>query len=161
MRPNRDVEQLEAAKFRWIVQPTADDGVVAIDATKKSGQPIFVDFTGVTCTNCAINENNVFPLPAVHGELQKFEKVKLYTDEVPESYYTADPGHRARRTEASANRDFQEIAFKDIRLPLYAVLMPQPDGKVKVIGVYDEGKINDPAQFAAFLKDSLEKAKKK
>ena len=132
-----------------------------IDASKKSGQPIFVDFTGVTCTNCAINENNVFPLPAVHGELQKFEKVKLYTDEVPESYYTADPGHRTRTAEALANGDFQEIVFKDIKLPLYAVLLPQTDGKVKVVGVYSEGKINDPAQFATFLKDSLEKAKKK
>ena len=51
--------------------------------------------------------------------------------------------------------------FKDIALPLYAVLMPQADGKVKVLGVYDEGKINDPAKFAAFLKDALEKAKPK
>jgi len=132
-----------------------------IDAAKKSGKPIFVDLTGVTCTNCRYNEHNVFPQPAVREELQQFEKVQLYTDEVPASLYTTDPGKTVRQAEASANRDFQIEIFKDSRLPLYAVLMPLPDGKVKVIGVYDEGKINDPARFAAFLKDALEKAQSK
>ena len=132
-----------------------------IEASRKSGRPIFLDFTGVTCTNCKINERDIFPQAAIREEFQKFEKIKLYTDEVPAAFYVTDPGKKARDAEGEANRDFQSGVFKDIALPLYAVLLPQADGKVKVLGVYDEGKINDPAKFAAFLKDALEKAKPK
>ena len=45
-------------------------------------------------------------------------------------------------------------------LPLYAILWPTANGKVKVLGVYDEGKINQPDRFANWLKEGLEKAKK-
>ncbi len=131
-----------------------------IEAARKSGRPVFLDFTGVTCTNCKYNENNVFPTAAIHTELARFEKIKLYTDEVPAALYATDPGKNIRRAEAAANRNFQEHVFKDLALPLYAVLMPQPDGTVQVIGV-TEGKINDSANFAEFLKGSLEKAKSK
>ncbi|MBY0456573.1 MAG: thioredoxin family protein, partial [Gemmataceae bacterium] len=132
-----------------------------LDAARRSGRPVFVDFTGVTCTNCKINERSVFPLPAVRDEFARFEKVKLYTDEVPEALYVADPGRSARTSEAAANGDFQLAAFKTNQLPLYAVLAPQSDGTVRVVGVYDEGKINDPAKFVAFLKAAQEKAKQK
>ena len=132
----------------------------AIEASKKSGRPVFLDFTGVTCTNCKYNERDVFPKSGIRDDLQQFEKVKLYTDEVPAALYTTDPGSRVRRAEAGKNRDFQENVFKDIALPMYVVLAPQPDGAVKVLGL-TEGKINDPAQFAEFLKGSLEKAKAK
>ncbi|AMV23046.1 Thiol:disulfide interchange protein DsbD precursor [Gemmata sp. SH-PL17] len=131
-----------------------------IATARKSGRPIFMDFTGETCTNCKYNEHSVFPQPAVREEMQRFEKVQLYTDWLPAASYSSDPGLAARKAEARVNRDFQTEVFKDIKLPLYAVLMPQADGKLKLIGTYEEGKINDPAQFAAFLKDSLEKAKK-
>ncbi len=132
-----------------------------LEASRKSGRPVFVDLTGVTCTNCKYNEHTVFPQTAVRDELQKFERVQLYTDEVPATAYASDPGRAVRQAEAKANRDFQIGVFKDSALPLYAVLVPRADGKLKIVGVYPEGKINDPAQFAAFLKDSLEKAKKK
>jgi thiol:disulfide interchange protein len=130
-----------------------------VDAAKKSGKPVFVDFTGKTCTNCRYNEHNVFSKIAVHEQLQKFERVQLYTDEVPASSYATDPGRDLRTAEARANGRFQLAVFGDIKLPLYAVLMPQPDGKLKLIGVYDEGKINDPDKFTEFLKDTQEKAK--
>jgi thiol:disulfide interchange protein len=129
-----------------------------IEAAEKSGKPVFVDFTGVTCTNCKYNESTVFPQPAVKGELDKFEKVQLYTDWLPESAYSADPGKKARTDEALANRKFQVDVFKDVKLPLYAVLVPRGK-KLVLIGTYEEGKINDPAQFATFLKESHDKAK--
>jgi thiol:disulfide interchange protein DsbD len=132
-----------------------------LEAARQSGKPVFVDFTGVTCTNCKYNENNVFNKPGVAGDLGKFGGVQLYTDWLPETAYQTDPGFPARKAEALANRDFQNAVFKTVQLPLYAVLMPQADGKVKVVGVYDEGKINEPEKFAAFLKESQEKAKAK
>jgi hypothetical protein len=32
-------------------------------------------------------------------------------------------------------------------------LEPQPDGKIKIVGKWAEGKINDEAGFASFLKE--------
>ncbi len=92
---------------------------------------------------------------------RNFERLKLYTDWVPPEFYRTDPGLAARKAEGEANREFQSTAFKDIKLPLYAVLVPQPDGKVKVVGAYPEGKINEPAKFVEFLKDAQQRAKPK
>lgn len=126
----------------------------AIARSKQSGKPVFVDFTGVTCKNCKYNEQNVFSKPAIALELEKFERVQLYTDWVPESAYATAPEFRATKAEGEANRDFQARVFKDIALPLYVVLVPQPDGKLKWTAKYDEGKINQPDKFAQFLKDA-------
>jgi thiol:disulfide interchange protein DsbD len=131
----------------------------AVAAARKSGRPIFLDFTGVTCTNCSFNEHDVFPIPGVHEELRQFEKVQLYTDEVPASFYAVEPEGKVRRSEGRANGDFQLAVFKDIKLPTYAVLVPRADGRVKVIGTYTEGKINEPAKFIAFLKEMRELAR--
>src|SRR5207302_1810939 len=48
---------------------TLDD---ALQERKKTGQPqfVFVDFTGVTCTNCKYNERNVF----TRGEMRRLFK---------------------------------------------------------------------------------------
>ncbi|HVL15018.1 MAG TPA: thioredoxin family protein [Gemmata sp.] len=131
-----------------------------LDRSRKSGRPVFIDFTGVTCTNCKYNELNVFPQPAVKDSLERFERVQLYTDEVPASAYTTDPGAAVREGEAEANRKFQTEVFGDIALPLYAVVVPRADGKLEVVGKYEEGKINSPDKFAAWLRESLTKAKK-
>jgi thiol:disulfide interchange protein DsbD len=130
----------------------------ALERARKSHLPVFVDFTGKTCTNCKYNESTVFSRPEFQALFQKFEIVQLYTDEVPAEAYAADPGTGARVDEAERNKNFQQAVFGDIALPLYAVFVPQPDGKVKLLGIR-EGKINEPAAFAAWLKESLEKAK--
>lgn len=123
-------------------------------AAKKEQKLIFVDFTGKTCTNCKYNEFNVFTQPQVREQLAKFERVQLYTDEVPAEAYAADPGHLERVLEARANDKFKLDVFRDQRLPLYAVFAPRvSDGNLELLGVYPEGKINDPAGFVKFLKD--------
>ncbi len=141
-------------------QPWPTDLSDAIARSKASGKPVFVDFTGTTCTNCKYNEEHVFSRPEFRSQFDQFEKVQLYTDEVPAMAFASDPGQKARVAEARANGDFQLEVFKDIALPLYAVFVPQPDGKLKLVGV-TEGKINDPAKFAEFLKTAQEKAKPK
>ena len=118
---------------------------------------IFVDFTGVTCTNCKYNEENVFTKSDVKDLLDKYELVQLYTDDVPAAAYQVPPDQEARKAEASANLGFQKKLFGTEQLPLYAILAPQASGKVKVVAVYDEGKINDVAAFTAFLKQPLAK----
>jgi len=140
----------------------------AIERSRKSGKPVLLDFTGVTCTNCKYNEETVFTQPAIRDEFENFERVQLYTDEVPAVSYSTDPGQAAREAESEVNRTFQVNVFGDIALPLYAVLVPLPDGKFKIVGgtfkgkdnVPYEGKINSPGNFAAWLKGALAKAKK-
>jgi thiol:disulfide interchange protein DsbD len=132
-----------------------------IERGRKSGRPVFVDFTGVNCTNCKYNEQTVFTQQQIREQLDKFDRVQLYTDWVPAAAYSTDPGQAARDAEAGANRDFQQAVFGDITLPMYAVLMPTAAGKVKLLGKYDEGKINSPERFAAWLRDMQEKAKAK
>ena len=131
-------------------------------AEKKAGRTperglIFVDFTGVTCANCTLNENNVFPQSAVSDLLKRYTLVKLYTDEVPATYYAAAPAKELRDAEANANKAFQNSRFGTLQLPLYVILDPQADGKVNVRGVYDEGKINAVGKFVEFLTAPLAK----
>src|SRR5262249_28435904 len=52
---------------------------------RREDKLLFIDFTGVNCTNCRYNEGNVFPRPEVQAELAKFVRVRLYTDQVPEA----------------------------------------------------------------------------
>jgi thiol:disulfide interchange protein DsbD len=158
----------EGAIYAWVeafLLPESEqwpsDLSEAIARSKATGKPLFVDFTGKTCTNCRYNEHNIFSRPEFRSKFDSFEKVQLYTDEVPATAYSSDPGHDARTTEARANGRFQLAVFGDIKLPLYAIMVPQPDGKLKLLGVYEEGKINDPEQFAAFMDKALKKAEPK
>ncbi len=133
---------------------------VRTEGAQTGKRAIIVDYTGVTCSNCKYNENTVFPQAKVNELLDQFERVQMYTDEVPTNLFTTDPGKDAREDEARANDDFKFDVFKDQRLPLYAVLQPMADGKVKVLGKYDEGKINSPDKFAAWLKEMQAQTKK-
>ena len=61
----------------------------------------------------------------------------------------------------SVNLDFQKKVFDSEQLPLYVILDPAPggdDSKIAVVGIYSEGKINDDAAFAQFLKEPLSSA---
>src|SRR5262249_8534277 len=59
---------------------------------KHPGQPkrIFVDFTGVTCTNCMINENTVFSKPEMQKLFQPYMFVQIYTDTIPKRFYAPE-----------------------------------------------------------------------
>ena len=121
-----------------------------------------VDFTGVTCTNCKINEREVFPKPTVRDLMKQYSLVQLYTDKVPNRYYTAEElaafGNSTdrQRKDADANLAFQRKEFDTEQLPLYVILEPLPDGSYRKVARYDEGKINDVAAFVQFLKQPLD-----
>ncbi len=117
---------------------------------------IFVDFTGKTCTNCKLNEENVFPLPQVKGLLDQYTLVKLYTDDVPEVLYDGTPPPPAeRRAEADRNDQLLSDKFGTRQLPTYVILEPQASGEPKVVGIYREGLINDVPAFVKFLQEPL------
>src|SRR5262249_26938362 len=94
---------------------------------------IFVDFTGVTCTNCRYNEHNVFTKPEVGELFKQYKLVQMYTDEVPAKSYKVRPADERRVAEAAANLTFQKRLFGTEQLPLYVILEPLPDGKVQVV----------------------------
>jgi thiol:disulfide interchange protein DsbD len=127
-------------------------------------QLVLIDNTGETCKNCKLNEANVFVRPEVRDLLARFVRVKSYTDKVPNEFYAPSLRDKfggdvsRQRADAAANLAFQRAAFGTEQLPLYVILDPRPDGddkKIAVVSIYDEGKINDPAKFTAYLKDSL------
>jgi thiol:disulfide interchange protein DsbD len=134
----------------------------AIDAARAAGtgtsKLVFVDFTGETCTNCKLNEKNVFSKSDIKKLFRSYGLVQMFTDKVPDKYYSADlragfkNSTKRQTTDAQTNLAFQRETFGTEQLPLYVILRPLPNGKVKVVDRYDEGKINSESAFAEFLK---------
>ncbi len=104
----------------------------ALAQAKQQQKPVFVDFTGYTCTNCRWMEANIFPLPAVHAELEKYVRLQLYTDGEGKRY--AD------------NQRYQKERFGTVALPLYAIL--DPEGKR--LATFP-GMTRKPEEFLRFL----------
>ncbi len=111
----------------------------ALAKAKENGKPIFIDFTGLYCTNCRVMERTVFPTEKVQKEFEKFNKVSLYTDrKTNPKYAEAD----------SKNSALQQKLVKTITLPTYVVV--KPDGET-VIG--STPFLDDPDAFAKWLSD--------
>lgn len=128
------------------------------EATKEK-KLILIDFTGVNCTNCRYNEKNIFPNPRVRELMQKYARVALYTDVVPERGLSpAEAKEQARR-----NFDWQTDIVEDVTLPTYVIFQADTtrpftaDGALngKVLG-RTGGTINDVSQFITFLQQPLE-----
>jgi thiol:disulfide interchange protein len=151
-----------AAEESW--SPNLENAIIrSREYRQRTGKPkyIFVDFTGETCTNCKLNENNVFPRPEIHDLFKPYTLVRLFCDTIPLKYYAPDQRGSAeandkRSTDAQINQDFSRRVFNDGTLPLYVILEPQADGSVSVVGIYNKGKINSEADFADFLRKPLQ-----
>jgi thiol:disulfide interchange protein DsbD len=104
----------------------------ALAAARRDGKPVFVDFTGYTCTNCRWMEANIFSRPEVEQALSRYELARLFTD-----------GDGALYEQQQA---YQESHYNTVALPLYAVIAP--DGHT--IATF-AGLTRDPAAFVAFL----------
>lgn len=118
-----------ASTSEWVL----NDYDAALEAARKSGKLVFVDFTGYTCTNCRWMEANIFSRPDVGAQLGQFVLARLYTDGEGEIY--------------TRQQAFQEKTFGTVALPFYAVI----DGGGKVRGTFT-GLTRDPAEFIAFLR---------
>jgi thiol:disulfide interchange protein len=122
---------------------------------------VFVDFTGKTCTNCKLNEENVFTQPTVKDLLKQYTLVQLYTDVVPRWLYppaerqALGSGTGRQRADARKNLDFQRQEFNTEQLPLYVILEPLADGKYREVARYEEGKISSEEAFIRFLQQPL------
>jgi len=135
--------------------PWGNDLPAAIADAKRDNKLVFVDFTGKLCTNCKDNEQNVFPIPAVRKAMERYRLVQMYTDMVPDHFYSAPLDLGDAVDHAQANLRFQQKAFGTEQLPLYVILEPTAAG-ARVVGIYAEGKINNVAGFTEFLTKPLE-----
>jgi len=109
-------------KLNW-----GGDLALALESSRKDGRPVFIDFTGVTCTNCKLNEKQVFSRPDVETLFQAFHLVQLYTDRVipefiPEMELQKDKNLMAKLAEDNAN--FRNENFKVEQLPFYVIVSP-------------------------------------
>ncbi|MDX2064818.1 MAG: cytochrome c biogenesis protein CcdA [Fimbriimonadaceae bacterium] len=102
---------------------------------KRQGKPLFVDFTGIFCSNCRYMEKNVFPVASVQAEFKNFVLAKLYTDQIDNPDDIRYQKLKIDLTGNAAN-------------PVYAVLTP--DGKLLGSAEYER----DPARFTEFLRKS-------
>ena len=104
----------------------------ALTQAKATNRPVFLNFTGVTCTNCRWMESNVFTDPQVKKEFERFVLAELFTDrETPED---------------ARNGELQETKFKTVALPLYVILDPQGNE----LGQFP-GLTRDHGEFVSFL----------
>jgi thiol:disulfide interchange protein len=107
----------------------------ALARAKAENKKVFVDFTGYTCTNCRWMEANMFVLPEVRAEMEKFVLVSLYTDGEGEVY--------------ERQQQFQQDTFQTVALPFYAVF--DPDGKP--VATFP-GLSRDKNEFIEFLQNA-------
>lgn len=118
------------------------DLFAAMNQSEKENKPLFIDFTGVTCSNCKLNEHNVFDLPRVREIFSKFVTVQLYTDTVPAGV--------VQRPDAGGATDFKYNKFRNNALPYY-IIARKRGNTLYVLGKWKQGLISNPAEFTAFL----------
>lgn len=107
----------------------------AIAEAEQENIPVFIDFTGYTCTNCRAMESNVFPLPEVIEQFNKMKLVKLYTD---------------GGADAQKNQQLQFSLTGNVALPTYVILDPAEE---KVLAM-ELGYI-DSKKFVSFLEEGI------
>lgn len=95
----------------------------ALAASKASGKPILVDFTGHSCVNCRKMERTVLSDPKILSEIsQHFILASLYVDErtkLPEDeIYTTKDGTKIK-TVGAKNLDLEVSKFGEVGQPFY------------------------------------------
>ena len=102
---------------------------------KEQNKNIFIDFTGVTCTNCRWMETNIFSINSVEEIMSEYVLVSLYTD--------AGEGYLEKR-------EYQINRFETAALPYYVIL----DNNDKVLSEFP-GLTRNVEEFKDFLKTGL------
>lgn len=88
-----------------------EDLEAALASARRHNVPVFVDFTGVSCTNCRWMEKNIFPQPDVQKYFQKMVLVRAYTD-------------RRNNPRDEYYKRLQQERYGSTLLPYYVILSP-------------------------------------
>ncbi|MGB3183596.1 MAG: cytochrome c biogenesis protein CcdA [Cyclobacteriaceae bacterium] len=129
----------------------------ALDCSKATGKPVFLDFTGHGCANCREMEESVWSDPDVLRSLKEdFIVVSLYVDEryeLPEDeWYESEYDGKVKKTIGKQNADFQINRFGNNAQPYYVLI----DGNGNPLTGKPMGYNKDPEAFKEFLKEGLE-----
>ena len=126
-----DIESNDSnEEYNWV--QSLEEG---FKQAQESGNPIFIDFTGYTCTNCRWMESNMFTKPEVKKRFDKFTLVQLITD----------GGENFRE-----KQQYEIERFGTSALPYYVLLTPDD----KVIAEFP-GMTRDIDEFISFLDKAL------
>lgn len=139
--PGHSLQGLEAflppEKSNWL-----QDYDKALAQAQQEHKPVFINFTGVTCTNCRWMEHNIFTRQDVKDSLKGYVLVELYTDRTHE--HAVGDAH---------NRDLEQKLTNTVTLPVYVSV--SPEGKpAKVF----QGSTPDAREFINFLKEGRQLA---
>lgn len=118
----------------------SDDYEASLENAISEGKPVFIDFTGYTCTNCRAMENTVFPLENVQQRFEQLEKVKLYTD---------------GGANAEKNQQFQFELTGTVALPTFAIVDAETGRVLDQLIGYTRAE-----EFENFLDRGIERHKK-
>ena len=108
---------------------------LALEAAREADRPLFIDFTGVTCVNCRLMENGVFPTEEVKPLLEQVVRVELWVDKEPKYL------------------DMQAERYGRVSQPYYVLVDPVTEATLSTFDGYDP----DQTKFAAFLQEGLDK----
>ena len=119
----------------------------------KNHKLILIDFTGITCTNCRGNEENVFPRPEVAAAMTEYVRVQLYTDQDVDSKLS----YAQNKEQAHRNARWRD-KLADPSNPTYVIFRPDGDRPFdaednlqgKALGI-ERGTIFDVPAFVNFL----------
>ena len=120
------IHSSEESELVWI--ENFDEG---LKKAKEVNKPMFVDFTGYTCTNCRWMETNVFEESPVQELFKEFVLIRLYTDG------------------GENHREYQQMEvdrFNTAALPFYVILTPDDEEITRFPGMDP-----DVSKFVDFL----------
>ena len=106
-----------------------------LSEAKVTSKPVFIDFTGYTCTNCRWMEANIFTKREVKDRFNEMILVQLYTD--------GGPNHRE-------NQEYEIERFGTAALPFYVIISPNDE----IITTFP-GMTRDLNNFLDFLDEGL------
>ena len=117
-------ESVKAGPYGLFKYTDYDEG---LEAARKAGKPVFLDFTGKGCANCKKMENMVWSDGTVRNMLaSEFIIVSLYVDNremLPEAkQYVSEVTGKRVRTVGNKWSDFQITHYQNNSQPLYVVL---------------------------------------
>jgi thiol:disulfide interchange protein DsbD len=121
--------QETAGELPWIT----NDYEGSLAKARQENKLVLIDFTGYTCTNCRWMEANMFPREDVKRELEKFVRVRLYTDGEGAVY--------------KKHQKLEQEKFGTVALPYYAVV----DADGNPVAAFP-GLTRNPDEFIAFLR---------
>ena len=98
---------------------------------KENNKPIMLDFTGWACVNCRKMEENVWSVPEVYNELDKYVIISLYVDDkaaLPKNqqfeFKRANGQIKNINTIGEKWATFQTVNFQTASQPFYVLMSP-------------------------------------